>query len=240
MFTKNNKRGRGRPSGRTVEGEATRRRLYEAAIDLIRERGYEGATLREVAARTGVSAALLYRYYPNKRAVVLSLYDQLSDAFARQAADMPRGKWRDRFIHALGLSLDVLEPHRVTLRALAPVMVGDAEEGVFARNTAFSRARVQAVFVNAVTGATDAPGPALGEAVGRILYLLHLGVILCWLLDRSPGQTATRSLLILVGQVLPSAALALRLRAITGFVRSADALLTEALVGAMPPNGTRT
>jgi len=45
---------------------------------LIGERGYDAATLRDVAARAGVSPALLYRYFPNKRSVVLALYDELS------------------------------------------------------------------------------------------------------------------------------------------------------------------
>ncbi|HEY9462479.1 MAG TPA: helix-turn-helix domain-containing protein, partial [Vicinamibacterales bacterium] len=86
MFTKNSKSAkRGRPPGRTVEGEATRHRLYETAIRLIGEQGYEATTLRDVAKRAGVSAGLLYRYFPSKRSVVLALYDELSDAFAKEA-----------------------------------------------------------------------------------------------------------------------------------------------------------
>jgi AcrR family transcriptional regulator len=231
MFSQNSgPRKRGRPPGRSADGEATRARLYEAAISLIGERGYEAATLREVATRAGVSPGLLYRYFPNKRSVVLALYDELSEQFARQAADTPRGKWRERFIYALELSLRVLRPHRVTLRALAPAMVGDAEEGVFAQSTAFSRLRVQAAFHMAVSEATDAPKKPLAEALGRLLYLLHLGVILWWLLDRSAGQRATSSLVALLRQMLPSAVLALRLRAVRGFVESADSLVGEALL----------
>jgi AcrR family transcriptional regulator len=197
---------------------------------LIGERGYEAATLRDVAMRAGVSPALLYRYFPNKRSVVLALYDQLSETFAQQAA-MPRGKWRERFVFALELSLRVLGPHRVTLRALAPVMVGDADEGVFAKNTAFSRKRVQSIFEEAVVGATDAPKRSLAESLGHLLYLAHLGVILWWLLDRSPGQRATKALVALIRQLLPSATLTLHLRAVRGFVQSADALFREGLLG---------
>jgi len=232
MFTEISKRAkRGRPSGRTAEGEATRLRLYKAAIALIGERGYEAATLRDVAGKARVSAALLYKYFPNKRAVVLALYDELSEEFARQAVEIPRGKWRDRFIAALETALRVLGPHRVTLRALAPIMVGDVEEGVFARSTAFSRVRVQAVFEDAVVGSTDAPTRALAEAMGRLLYLLHLGIILWWLLDRSPDQRATSALVALLRRMLPSASLTLRLSPVRSFVQSADALFKDALLG---------
>ncbi|MBL9136500.1 MAG: TetR/AcrR family transcriptional regulator [Verrucomicrobiales bacterium] len=231
MITENSKpQKRGRPPGRTSEGETMRRRLYEAAISLIGQRGYEGATLREVAVQVGVSPALLYRYFPSKRAVVLALYDELSVAFAREAEAMPEGRWRDRFLYALELSLQVLGPHRTSLRALTPTMVGDADEGIFAQTTAFSRQRVQGVFEAAMTGAKDAPKPAVAEALGRLLYLGHLGVILWWLLDRSPGQRATRGLVELLRQILPSAALALRLPLVRRFVESANSLFQDALL----------
>ena len=232
MFTETGKpRKRGRPAGRTAGGEAARLKLYQAAIELIAERGYEAATLRDVAAKAGVSPALLYRYFPNKRSVVLALYDELSERFAQRADEMPTGRWRERFIFALELSLRVLGPHRVTLRSLAPVMVGGAEDGVFARNTAFSRDRVQHVFREAVVGADDAPRAPLAESLGRLLYLAHLGIILWWLLDRSPGQRATKALVGLVAKMLPAAALSLRLRTVRGFVQSADALFREGLLG---------
>lgn len=231
MFTQKDKpRKRGRPAGRTAEGEATRARLYDTAVRLIGEQGYEATTLRDVAKRSHVSAGLLYRYFPSKRSVVLALYDQLSETFARDAADMPPGKWRDRFLYALETSLRSLGPHRVTLRALVPVMVGDVEEGLFAQSTAFSRVRVQAIFRTAVSGATDAPTATLAGALGRLLYLLHLGVILWWLLDKSPGQRATQGLLSFWKRMLPSATLALRLPLVRGAVQSADMLFREALL----------
>lgn len=236
VFTEKDKpRKRGRPAGRTAEGEATRARLYETAIRLIGEHGYEATTLRDVAKRAHVSAGLLYRYFPSKRSVVLTLYDQLSEAFAGDAADMPPGKWRDRFLFALDTSLRSLGPHRVTLRALVPVMVGDIEEGVFALSTAFSRLRVQAIFQRAVTGATDAPAPKLADALARLLYLAHLGVILWWLLDRSQGQRATHGLLSLWRRILPSASLALRFPVVRGAVQSADMLVREALLDGAEP-----
>src|SRR6185295_19930044 len=121
MFTKNSKsaeigpdrpKRRGRPPGGTALGESTRQKLYRTAIGLIAERGYAQTTLRDVADAAGVSVGLLYRYFPNKRAVMLALYDELSlDQLAR-AKEMPHGAWRDRFLFTLEASLSVLRPHR--------------------------------------------------------------------------------------------------------------------------------
>jgi AcrR family transcriptional regulator len=232
MFTKNVKpRKRGRPRGPTAQGAAARERLYDTAMRLIAERGYEATTLRDIAKEADVSVGLLYRYFPSKQAVVLALYDRLSTDYARRVEMMPAGKWRDRFLFALSTSLDVLKPHKMALRALTPVLVGDPEEGIFAASTAFSRQRVQRVFEEAVTQATDAPKPPLAGAVGRLLYLIHLAVLLWWLLDKTAGQRATDSLVSLTRQLLPSAALSLRVPPVRRFVISVDELIREALFG---------
>ena len=222
-------RRRGRPPGCAADREAAKRRLYQAAVAVIAERGYEAATVREVGSRAGVSSAALYRYFPSKRAVALALYEDLSDRFVTAARVLPAGKWRERFVTALEISLGVVTPHRIALRAVAPVLVGSPDEGVFSERTLFSRIRVQGVFERAVADATDAPAPALAAALGRVCYLAHLAVVLCWLLDRSEAQRATMALVALVRHTLPSAGLALRLRAVRSLVLAADALLAEAL-----------
>src|SRR5436190_17808378 len=104
-------RRRGRPRGQTAQGLETRRRLYETAIGLIAARGWHETTLRDVATEAGVSVGLLYRYFPSKQAIVLTLYDELSAEYAARAAEMVPGRWRDRFLYALSTSLEVLRPH---------------------------------------------------------------------------------------------------------------------------------
>jgi AcrR family transcriptional regulator len=225
------RRSRGRPPGPTAQGVAARQRLYETAIELIAKSGYEAATLREVAKRAAVSVGLLYRYFPNKRAVVLAMYDELSAKYAARAAHMQPGKWRDRFVFALATSLDTLKPYRNTLSALIPLLVGNAKEGLFAPETAFSRERVLRVFDEAVSGATDAPSRELIAPLGRLLYLAHLAILLWWLLDKSPQQRATDALVALLKTALSAAALTLRLKPARAFIVAGDRLFREALVG---------
>jgi AcrR family transcriptional regulator len=232
-------RGRGRPRGLTAQGLEARRRLYETAIGLIATRGWQETTLRDVAREAGVSVGLLYRYFPSKRAIVLAFYEELSAEYAERAAQLPRGRWRVRFLYALETSLKVLGPHRGTLASLVPVLVGDANEGLFAPGTAFSRIRVQGVFVEAVVGATDAPRGQLAPALGRLLYLTHLAVLLWWLLDKSPSQRATAALVALGERALPLAATSLRVPGVSGLLISADPLVREALLGETPQNDGR-
>ena len=231
MFTEKGKKKRGRPSGETAQGVAARQRLYETAVRLIGERGFDNTTLRDVASHANVSVGLLYRYFPSKQAIVLALYDELSAEQSSHAAAMPRGRWRDRFLFTLDTSLTILRPHRQTLSALIPVLVSNAPDGLFSSTTAFSRARVQAIYQDAVVGASDAPRDEVAAALGRLLYLAHLAVVLWWLLDKSPGQRATRALVQLIGKALPAAAMTLRLPKVGAFITAGDRLFQEALVG---------
>ncbi len=240
MFTENveisdrdvgESRPRGRPRGATPQSEATRRALYGAATQLFARDGYESTTLRSIARAAGVSPGLLYRYFPSKRSVVLELYDELSLEFATRAEDLPRGTWRQRFIHVMKTSLDVLGPHRDTLVALVPALVAGPDEGLFSPATAFSRKRVHAAFARAVDGARDAPPERVAASLARVLYVAHLGVILWWLLDRTSEQRATRSLIAWLQRVLAPIALALRLKSVRALVTELDRLIGEALLG---------
>lgn len=223
---------RGRPRGRTAQGHAARDKLFAVAIAQVAARGYEATTLRDIAREAGVSAALLYRYFPGKRAVVLALYDDLSAEYAARAASLPPGPWRTRFLAALRTSLEVLRPQRAALAALLPVLAGGGEQGLFAASTGFSRQRVRAAFLAAATEASDAPRSTTdAEALGRVLYVVHLLVILWWLADRSPGQRATQGLLALLERALPPLSLALRLGPARAWLRRLDALSSEALLG---------
>jgi AcrR family transcriptional regulator len=231
MFTKKVNQKRGRPPGETAQGVAARQRLYDTAIQMIGERGFDQTTLRGVASSAGVSVGLLYRYFPSKQAIVLALYDRLSQEQETRAATMPRGRWRERFLFTLETSLSVLRPHRETMAALIPVLVSNAPDGLFSSTTAFSRARVQRSYQDAVVGASDAPRAEVAAALGRLLYLAHLAVVLWWLLDKSPQQRATRALVKLMAGALPPAALTLRLPKVGAFILAGDRLFQEALIG---------
>jgi hypothetical protein len=94
-----------------------------------------------------------------------------------------------------------------------------------------SGGRVQQVFADAVSGASDAPKAPLAAALGRLLYVAHLAVLQWWLLDRSAGQRATTALIAATESLLPSASLALRVPSLRRFVLTIDALIGEALLG---------
>jgi AcrR family transcriptional regulator len=220
---------RGRPRGPSPKGEQTRARLFATAIELFGRTGYEATTLRAIAAEAGVSVGLLYRYFPSKRALVLALYERLTDAFVSRAGELPPGPWRERVSWAVRLSVSTLRPHRRCLLALVSTLVSAEGEGVLSDDTGFSRDRVAEVFLRAVVEADDAPAAVVAHPLGRLCYTGHLMIILWWLLDRSARQQATDALVARLDGVLQLASLSLSLPGGVEAVASMDALVRAAL-----------
>lgn len=75
------------PQSRREAGKAERRRrIIHAARDLIRETGNAGLSMRALAARAGVSLATPYNLFGSKRAILLSVLDDIREFFDRFSA----------------------------------------------------------------------------------------------------------------------------------------------------------
>jgi AcrR family transcriptional regulator len=62
-------------TGRAEQARLTRRRVREAALDLLVERGPAAVTMRDVAAHAGVSAETVYKTFHTKAALIKDVYD---------------------------------------------------------------------------------------------------------------------------------------------------------------------
>ena len=56
----------------------TRERIYKTAAALFAGKGYENATMRELAEELGIRGSSLYNYFPGKREILLGLYEKYS------------------------------------------------------------------------------------------------------------------------------------------------------------------
>ena len=66
-----------------------RERLVVAAVDLFTERGYDDTTVAQIAERAGVTRSTFFRYFPDKRDVLMAGQQTLSRLLAEGIAEAP-------------------------------------------------------------------------------------------------------------------------------------------------------
>ena len=75
--------------GRLERGRRSRERILRAARELFRERGFDGATLRAIAARAGMGASSIYRHVESKEELLVQeladLQEEAWTSFRRES-----------------------------------------------------------------------------------------------------------------------------------------------------------
>jgi AcrR family transcriptional regulator len=176
--------------------EETRRRILDTALALFRDRGFDATTLRDIAAGAGLSLGAAYYYFSSKEAIVGGYYDYVQqEHLSRARAAYARSRaLRDRLRAALHTKIDVMQEDRRLLGALFRYG-GDPDHALswFGPATRHQRELSVAVFEEAIA---DERLPAdVRHAAPTLLWALHMGVLLYFLHDESPGQKRTRQLI---------------------------------------------
>jgi len=182
----------------TARAEDTRRKIYEAAMALFREKGFDETTMRDIAAKAGVALGGTYYYYSSKDAIVLALYREMQETSNSVVPEALGGhkKLKERIRCVLEKRLELLEPNRKFCSALfrhAPdgsdPLSPFSDESRLIRDAAIEHMRI------ALEG-SDAKVPSdLKPRLPYLLWLYQMTLIMFWLYDRSPNQERTRRLL---------------------------------------------
>jgi AcrR family transcriptional regulator len=83
--------GRSRPSIGAVRSPEAHRAIIEAAQTILEEKGYAGFTFDAVARLAGSSKPTLYRWWPNKAALIMEVYERTAEtalAFDEDGGDL--------------------------------------------------------------------------------------------------------------------------------------------------------
>lgn len=185
-------------SRNTARAEDTRRRIYEAALELFREKGFEQTTMRDIAAKAGVALGGAYYYFSAKDAIVLAFYHELQEDSHEAISHALAGhkKLKERIRCVLDKRLELLQPNRNFCAALFRHAPDGADPlSPFSAETHAIRERAIEHMRMAVEGG-DVKVPAdLKPRLPYLLWLHQMALIMFWLYDRSPGQERTRRLM---------------------------------------------
>jgi AcrR family transcriptional regulator len=181
----------------TRKSEETRKRIFEAALELFVERGFEETTMRDVAKRAGLATGAAYYYFDSKEELVLEFYRQSQSAMVARFRGSSAGRvdLRTRLGELIFAKFDQFGPYRPLLGALFRRAADPASAmSPFADATRDIRDDAIALFAEAIEAADVRPPKDIAPHLPRLLWLYQLGLILFWIYDRSEGQVRTRRL----------------------------------------------
>ncbi len=188
----------------TPKAEETGRRILDAALDLFRNEGFDGATMRAIAAKAGVATGAAYYYYPSKEAIVTAFYERSSAEMqpALEAAANARGL-EARLRGLIAAKLEYFAPNRSVLRALLRNGADPAHPlSPFSEQTKGIRAGDIAWFERILVDCDVRIPRDLEPRLPGLLWFLQMGVIFFWVVDGSPGQAKSQRLLNLAAKAV--------------------------------------
>ncbi len=174
------------PTVLTDEQAGRRNLVVAAATELAETGGYDAVVMKEVADRSGVALATIYRWFASKdhllTEVLLVWGTQLSDSLS---ADPPReGDAADRVAAALGRVIDVAGS-RLLLAAAVVEAVLSVERGQLDAQGDFHR--LMTSWIDAALGADDV---AEREAVTEVLEHVCFSTIIGFATGRQDADYA--------------------------------------------------
>ncbi len=181
----------------TEKAEETRTRILNAALNLFRRKGFDQATLREIATEAGVSLGSAYYYFDSKEALVMAFCARASEQMAplieKALADVKT--FEKRLSAILSVKFEYFGPNRAFLGALMR-HGADPENPLspFGEETRHIRERDMEYFAKALEGSRMDVPKDLARHLPKLFWLYQMGLILFWIYDRSAAQRRTHRL----------------------------------------------
>lgn len=219
--------------GRTPKSENTRTLILETALRLFEERGYDKTTMRAIAQEAGVSVGNAYYYFASKEHLVQGFYDRLAAEHAEAALAAMRGvgDLGERIRLVLTTWLDAAAPYRsFAVQFFKNAADPSSPLSPFSAESAPARALVIGLHREVLEGANLRYDAEIGRIIPELLWLHHLGIVLFWVHDRTPGAERSRRLAERTASSVARAVRLSRFKVVRPLVREADAMVREFLI----------
>ncbi|HKI03608.1 MAG TPA: TetR family transcriptional regulator [Thermoanaerobaculia bacterium] len=178
------------PPKKRRKGEETRANILETALDLFRERGYEETTMRAIAEEAGVAVGNAYYYFKSKEHLIQAFYERTHQehlAASREVLARERGL-RERLLGVMRAKLDTIMPYHQFSGILFKTAADPKSPlNPFSQDSLATREQSTSLFAEVITGADTRLSPELSAELPNLLWVYHMGIVLYWIHDNSPG-----------------------------------------------------
>jgi AcrR family transcriptional regulator len=179
----------------TDKGEQTRSQIFESALELFREQGFDSTTMQEIAAHACVVKSAAYYYFPGKEAIIQAYYETVQ-AEQERLCEVVFARTTDLKVRLAAALHSKFELAKNDRRLLGVVFryTGEPDHPLscLGRGTAEIRRRSTQVFRSAI--AHEKLPKDIQELLPIALWALQMGLLVMFLYDSSEGQIRTRRL----------------------------------------------
>jgi AcrR family transcriptional regulator len=130
------------PVGRGGAAADQRRRILEAAAELIARQGYQETTMEEIVRRAKIGYATFYKHYPDRESAFLALLDAATAHTVERvegAYEREEGPWPDRVGAALGALFEDIAAHPDAARCVLVEATAAGNEAAAKHEAALKR-----------------------------------------------------------------------------------------------------
>jgi AcrR family transcriptional regulator len=175
---------------------ATRDSILTTALSLFRQKGLDNTTMRDIARQAGVALGSAYYYYESKEAILQAYYDQVQQLHHSRVVEALSNKdlsFEDRLKVAFHSKLDILQNDRKILGALFRY-AGEPSHTLSPLGPATRHHREQSMATFTLALANENLQEDIRAVFPALLWAAHMGILLYFIYDDSPGQTRARKL----------------------------------------------
>lgn len=181
----------GRP-GQRRRGVERRREILDRAIEVFRQRGADGTSLRRIAESIGISHAALLHYFDSREQLLVAVYDHAAAKRAEEEAAHPVEPGSEEMIAAAIANVEVPGLVQLYSTLVAAALEVDSGVGKEYFTSRFARLRAE---LGETFRSQQAEGrirdDVSADHLAALLIAASDGLQIQWLLDESVGLSDT-------------------------------------------------
>jgi AcrR family transcriptional regulator len=179
---------------KTVKGEHSRAAIFDAALALFQELGYEATTMRAIAELAGVSLGSSYHYFASKEHLVLEFYRHTHQLHLAAIGPL-LARERDLASRLRGVIRAVVvtcEPFHDFAGAIFSTVANPVSPlNPFGKESKALRDEVIELYAEVVKGSDARLPDDIVAELPTLLWLYQMGILYFWIFDKSPGRLRT-------------------------------------------------
>jgi AcrR family transcriptional regulator len=169
--------------------EKTKVKILKSAVDLIIEKGFENASLREMAKQAGVSNPTIYNYFPNKEKLLFAYIEQKHKESIEQIKkieDFNTYTLKEQLQTLIETELELYLEDREFILQVADMVFhsyGIKLNKIYETNESF--VKIVEEILDIAIEAKEIPSPPFKEHLPKLFWDYYILVVAYWVKDES-------------------------------------------------------